>query len=80
MSIASLRSWARIRVRVVQGITHTSKKPSTGEAVGVRLKNPRYVSTFAIVTRPALPGIARPSISSWIGSSLSSDSCVAAIR
>jgi len=53
-----------MRVRVVQGITHTSKRPSTGEAVGVRLKKPRYVSTFAMVTRPALPGIARPSISS----------------
>jgi hypothetical protein len=64
MSSATLRSWSSMRARVWPGITHTSKKPSTGEAPGVRLKNPRYVSTLAMVTRPALPGIAWPSISS----------------
>ena len=35
-----------------------SNRPSTGEAAGVRLRKPRYVSTFAMATSAALPGIA----------------------
>src|SRR6266851_4266663 len=37
----------------VRGITNTSKRPSIGDAAGVRGRKPRYVSTFATVTSTA---------------------------
>jgi len=39
-SSISLSSWDRTPLLVVRGITHTSRRPSKGEAAGVRLRNP----------------------------------------
>jgi hypothetical protein len=41
----------------------TSKSPSVGEAVGVRERKPRYVSTLATVTRAARSATILPSTS-----------------
>jgi hypothetical protein len=44
-----------------RGITNTSNSPSMGEAVGVSVRKPRYVSTLATVTSTASSATLTPS-------------------
>ena len=56
-------SRAHTRYRGAASITKTSKRPSVGEAPGVSVRNPRYVSTLATVTTGARASSSRPSTS-----------------